>query len=82
MERREFIKASLGGYAGGLAGSPQGRRRGLSPRDQDARKLAGYSLPQLRDVYWHYHHPRHLMLNLLSLERMIRRGGRTPDKLL
>jgi N-acylglucosamine 2-epimerase len=23
-----------------------------------------------------FHHPRHLMLNLLSLERMIRRGGR------
>lgn len=24
-----------------------------------------------------FHHPRHLMLNLLSLERMIRRGGRS-----
>ena len=24
----------------------------------------------------HYHHPRHLMLNLVSIERMIRRGGK------
>jgi N-acylglucosamine 2-epimerase len=24
-----------------------------------------------------YHHPRHLMINLLSLERMIKRGGKT-----
>ncbi|TMA23582.1 MAG: hypothetical protein E6J87_25020 [Deltaproteobacteria bacterium] len=24
----------------------------------------------------HYHHPRHLMLNLLSLERLIARGGK------
>jgi hypothetical protein len=23
-----------------------------------------------------YHHPRHLMLNILALERMIKRGGR------
>jgi hypothetical protein len=27
-----------------------------------------------------YHHPRHLMLNLLSLDRMIRRGG-APSRL-
>jgi N-acylglucosamine 2-epimerase len=26
----------------------------------------------------HYHHPRHLMLNLLSLERLIARGGKPP----
>ncbi len=26
-----------------------------------------------------FHHPRHLMLNLLSLERMIKRGGRASD---
>ena len=25
-----------------------------------------------------FHHPRHLMLNLLSVERMLRRGGRPP----
>jgi hypothetical protein len=25
----------------------------------------------------HYHHPRHLMLNLLSLKRMIKRDGKT-----
>ena len=24
----------------------------------------------------HFHHPRHLMLNLLALDRMIKRGGR------
>jgi hypothetical protein len=24
-----------------------------------------------------YHHPRHLMLNILSLDRMINRSGRT-----
>lgn len=26
-----------------------------------------------------YHHPRHLMLNLLALERLIRRGGRPSE---
>ncbi|MBZ5703235.1 MAG: hypothetical protein LAN84_15490 [Acidobacteriia bacterium] len=26
-----------------------------------------------------FHHPRHLMLSLLSLERMIQRGGRVSD---
>ena len=26
-----------------------------------------------------YHHPRHLMLNLLALERMIERGGGVSD---
>jgi N-acylglucosamine 2-epimerase len=26
----------------------------------------------------HYHHPRHLMLNLLSLERLIARGAKPP----
>lgn len=31
--------------------------------------------PQL-DLLEHYHHSRHLMLGLLSLERMIKRGGR------
>lgn len=25
----------------------------------------------------HYHHPRHLMLNLIALKRMIKRGGKT-----
>lgn len=25
-----------------------------------------------------YHHPRHLMLNLLSLDRLIKRGGKSP----
>jgi hypothetical protein len=24
----------------------------------------------------HFHHPRHLMLNMLALDRMIKRGGR------
>jgi hypothetical protein len=27
----------------------------------------------------HYHHPRHLMLNLLAIERMQKRGGRPPN---
>jgi mannose/cellobiose epimerase-like protein (N-acyl-D-glucosamine 2-epimerase family) len=27
----------------------------------------------------HYHHPRHLMLNLISLKRMIKRGGKTSN---
>jgi len=27
----------------------------------------------------HYHHPRHLMLNLLCIERMLKRGGRVSN---
>lgn len=36
------------------------------------RKLEEYRMSRAE----HYHHPRHLMLNLLALERMIDRGGR------
>lgn len=36
------------------------------------RKLADYS----KKGVGNYHHPRHLMLNLLALDRMIKRGGK------
>jgi N-acylglucosamine 2-epimerase len=39
------------------------------------RKLTDYS----KKGVGNYHHPRHLMLNLLALERMIGRGGKASD---
>jgi len=37
------------------------------------RKMNNYQIDRAE----HYHHPRHLMINLLALERMIRRGHKT-----
>jgi mannose/cellobiose epimerase-like protein (N-acyl-D-glucosamine 2-epimerase family) len=39
------------------------------------RKMDKYSMHRAE----HYHHPRRLMLNLLSLKRMIKRGGKVSD---
>jgi hypothetical protein len=43
----------------------------------EANRPVGPSFPQGQRVE-NYHHPRHFMLNLLSLDRMIRRGGTAP----
>ncbi|MEX2573180.1 MAG: hypothetical protein WD317_02745 [Balneolaceae bacterium] len=40
--------------------------------DYGDRKVSDYRATRAEN----YHHPRYLMLNLLSLERMISRGGR------
>jgi mannose/cellobiose epimerase-like protein (N-acyl-D-glucosamine 2-epimerase family) len=54
MERREFIKTSLGGSAFGLSNSAAREKGKVPPRSEDAGKLAGLSLEQLRDLYRHY----------------------------
>jgi mannose/cellobiose epimerase-like protein (N-acyl-D-glucosamine 2-epimerase family) len=54
MERREFIKAWLGAPVWGLASSPQEKSGALPAPGEDALTLAGFSLPKLRDTYWHY----------------------------
>jgi mannose/cellobiose epimerase-like protein (N-acyl-D-glucosamine 2-epimerase family) len=54
MERREFIKTSLGGSAFGLSNSAAREKGKVPPRSEDAGKLAGLSLEELRDLYRHY----------------------------
>jgi mannose/cellobiose epimerase-like protein (N-acyl-D-glucosamine 2-epimerase family) len=56
----------------------------LTKRGSPAWMYAGNRRVELEDFVKrpkrieHYHHPRHLMLNLLSLERLIARGGKPP----
>jgi len=54
MQRREFVKASLGGSVFGLANSTPRARAKVPPRNEDTGKLAGLSLEKLRDLYRHY----------------------------
>jgi len=54
MQRRQFIKASLGGSALGLAESTARAKGEARPRSADAGKLAGLSLEQLRELYRRY----------------------------
>jgi hypothetical protein len=39
------------------------------------RKVSFEAFSKMPKRVEHFHHPRHLMLNLLALERMIKRGG-------
>jgi N-acylglucosamine 2-epimerase len=48
----------------------------LYASDRKARFEAFAKMPKRVE---NYHHPRHLMLNLLCLERMIKRGGKASD---
>jgi mannose/cellobiose epimerase-like protein (N-acyl-D-glucosamine 2-epimerase family) len=54
MQRRQFIKASLGGSALGLTVRTTRAKGEAPPRSEDAGKLAGLSLEQLRDLYRRY----------------------------
>ena len=54
MHRRQFIKTSLGGAAVGSVESAAQAKSDGRPRGADSRKLAGFSLVQLRDLYHRY----------------------------